>query len=134
MQRFLLSLFILISIVACSESTGVPEVDRARDALEAEVGSTPALRKLGDTASQAAQKAARAGETGDMKAIGSAVGQGSVDVLCAGNDARKDAGATLTSSATASLSNEPVVVKAADAYRNVADKLPSMTPCPQPVQ
>jgi len=119
----------VLTLAACSESTGVPQVDRARDAIQAEVGTTPAMRRLGDSAMNAARRAERAGETGGVREMGEAVTKGTVDVLCAGSDARGDAAGALAASSAHALPGERVVGRATDAIHKATAGLPNVNPC-----
>lgn len=120
---------ILATQCACSDTTGIAQVDRARDAVQAEVGTTPAMRRLGDTAMGAARQAERAGETGNARQMGGAIANGTVDVLCAGSDASADAASALATTSARTLPGEAVVGQAVDAVRGAAARLPTVNPC-----
>lgn len=124
-----IAMLAILTLAACSESTGVPQVDRTRDAIQAEVGTTPAMRRLGDTAMNAARRAERAGETGGVREMGAAVTRGSVDVLCAGAGTRNDAAGALAAASANALPGEKAVADAADTVKRAAARLPNINPC-----
>lgn len=85
-MRSTLTIVILITSAGCSQSSGVPEIDRVRDRVAAQVDVDPSLRRVADAADGAARTASRARTVEDAAA---AVGSGTMAVACAGVQVRK---------------------------------------------
>lgn len=128
MTRMLPPLIAITLLCGCSETSGIPQVDRARDRVAAEIGTTPAMRQVGAAADRSARRAAAAGATGDVSRMADAVGRGTVDVVCAGANARSDASGVIVGGAVRSVGGDVV----ADAGKVVMDQAKSVvaTACP----
>lgn len=116
---------------ACSDS-GIPEVEAVKERTERVVKVSPDMKEIGERIDGAVQRAAAAGESGDPKAMAKAVGQGTVDVFCAGANNKgtmaKDLGDLASQSAPEN--EKDMVERARQAVDAAAQQIPDLTiPC-----
>lgn len=119
-----------LALAGCSQSTGIAQVDRARDTMSTALGIGPELHPVGDAADHAARSAEAAGRTGDAKGIATAVGRGTVEVVCAGVSMRKPAAQQGARTFDARVPEIDGRRRAMDTYRAAVDVMPDMpSPC-----
>lgn len=116
---------------ACSDS-GIAEVEAIKERSQKMVKISPEIKEMGTRIDGAVQRAAKAGESGDPEAMAKAVGQGTVNVLCAGANNKgamaKDIGELASKSAT--QNEKDIIDQARKAVDAAAQKIPDLTiPC-----
>ena len=116
-------------VAGCSQSSGIDEVDRVRDRVQAQFGGTE-LRPVADAAQRAVGRADAAASTRDPSAMAGAVGRGTAEVLCSGVAAK---GAVAGRLAREFRSGVPEIAgkrAAVEAYEAVAGNSPGPSvPC-----
>jgi len=119
-----------LALAGCSQSTGIPQVDKARDVMATTLGIGPELRPVGDAADRAARRAEAAGHSGRADEMATAVGRGAGEVACAGLNMRKPAARQAARTFDQHAPNIEHKDEAVSAYRSFVDRLPDMpNPC-----
>jgi hypothetical protein len=118
------------TLAGCSRSSGIPQVDRARDEIASALGIGPAFAPIGDAADVAARNAEAAGRHGDARGIARAVGGGTARVVCAGMSLRGRAAAQTASTVDRLAPDIEHKAEALATYRAYAARIPDMpNPC-----
>lgn len=118
------------TLAGCSRSSGIPQVDRARDEIASALGIGTAFTPIGDAADAAARDAEAAGRRGDARGIARAVGGGTARVVCAGMSLRGSAAAQTASTVERLAPDIEHKAEAVATYRAYAARIPDMpNPC-----
>lgn len=123
-------ILLALAVAACSQPSGVEQVDRARDGVKAALGVGTDLDAVGDAATRAVREAEAAGRTGNPADMAGAVGRGTGSVLCAGAGVRKPA----ARQTLRTIQDRAPAIEGKDAatalLRNVVEAMPDVpNPC-----
>lgn len=121
----------LTLLSACSDS-GIAEVEAVKDRSQRIVEISPEMKEMGKRIDSAVQRAAKAGESHDPKVMAKAVGQGTVDVFCAGANNKGTMAKDLGKLASQSMpqNEKDMIDQARQAVDTAAQKIPDLTiPC-----
>lgn len=119
-----------LMLAGCSQSSGIPQVDRVKERVEAEVGMTQEIRPVADAADRAVRAAGAASATRDPAKMAAAVGTGTADVLCAGVKGKVAVANRLGTEFDKSIPEGDAKRTAIDAYKATTDLVPAIpTPC-----
>lgn len=115
---------------SCSDS-GIPQVDRPRTEVVAKLGVGTEFAAVGRATDHAARQAAASSKSGDPTMMVKAVGDGTIEVVCAGLAARPAATAQVGRTFRTQAGPMPEADRAIAAYERTMANVPHMpTPCP----
>lgn len=120
----------MMMLSACSDSTGIAEVDKAKNNAMTATGVQTDLAPISRAAKRAIEKANTAGESGSADQMAKAISTGTGEVLCAGYDNKGEISGQIARDVDVNTPDSAEKRKLTEAYEGLKGTMPDLpSPC-----